>query len=310
MIDLHKYTASNHERHLITQRDLRRPYGATITFNVLHAFKVGELTDATILFDSGAIGELRPAHSHSWETGKKLSISIQGFPTASIAEIEGQRLAQALLILAISLNIGLKLEYRGHLPVVVYDRFQSTGDKVLAEGVTGWQASAALSELVKAFRCYPLEERFFLSMELYCAAQLEMNDRARFLTTVSALEPLAQQRAYGSDVKKIIDAAHAALEESAIEESVRKSLRNRISELQRESVGQALHRLSDAYFPENAGIRKKIQRAYSLRSQLIHEGKLSESDIELVDETKQISKLLRTIYQQLTDHRFRVPASP
>ena len=169
----------NQERALITKHGGKRPYGAKVTFQVIHSASIGDLESATVLLDSGAIATIQPARSASWEGGRKFQVSLNGFPTATSAETEGLRLAQALLLLAISLNFGLRLVYHARVPAVVYERFRSEGTSVWGEGVTGWSASVVLDELTTAYRADLLDTTLTLSMELYCAALLEMNDRAR-----------------------------------------------------------------------------------------------------------------------------------
>ncbi len=296
----------NQERALITRHDPKRPYGSKVTFQILNSHSIGELENVTILLDSGAIATIQPARRPSWEGGRRFLIKLEGFPTAGAAETEGLRFAQALLLSAISLNFGLRLLYHGREPALVYERFRSEGATAWGEGTVGWPASTVLTELTDTFRCNLLDRRLILSMELYCAALLEFNERTRFVTAVSALEPLAQQENLGPTVSAYVDEALAVLgRASDIEERVRTSLCGRINQLRQESVRQAIFRLADSWFPGCVEIRKRIDRAYSLRSELLHEGAFADPDVDLTSEMNRISTVLRTLYERASGRPLR-----
>lgn len=299
---------SDQERALITRRDLKRPYGAKITFQILQSAYIGGLENVTILLESGAVATLEPARSASWEGGKRFQIALEGFRTAAVAEYEGLRFAQALLLSAISLNFGLRLNYHTQEPTVVFERFRSEGISTWSEGVIGWTPQKVLEELVGACTHPVLDRTLLLSMELYCAALLELNERARFVTMVSALEPLAKQENLGSEVSTFVENTVAALENiDGIEVGIRASLKGRLYQLRNESVRQALLRLSRTWFPMREDVRQRIDSAYALRSELLHEGTLLDPDIDISAETTQISKVLRAIFEQATNHSFYVP---
>jgi Apea-like HEPN len=296
----------NQERALIARRDPKRPYGSKVTFQILNSHTIGELENVTVLLDSGAIATIQPARSPSWEGGRRFLIKLEGFPTASIAETEGLRFAQALLLSAISLNFGLRLLYHGREPALVYERLRSEGATAWGEGVVGWSAATVLTELAGTFRCNLLDRRLILSMELYCAALLESNERTRFVIAVSALEPLAQQQSLGLAVSAYVDNALAILNSATdIDQRVRASLCGRINQLRQESVRQAIFRLADTWFPSCTEIRERIDRAYRLRSELLHEGSFADPDIDLTAEMNKIATVLRTLYERASGRPLR-----
>lgn len=298
------------ERALITKRDNKRPYGAKVTFQILHSESIGGLENVTLFLESGAIATVRPAASASWEGGRRYQVTIEGYGTATSAEQEGLRFAQAMLIAAISLNFGLRLNYHAQEPAVVFERFRSDGATMSAEGVVGWTQSTVLSEILDSCKYAVLDRTLILSMELYCAAFLELNERARFVTVVSALEPLAKQQDLGQEVSKFVDGAILSLKAATgIDESLHNSLRGRLNQLRQESVRQALLRLSTVWFPERSDVRQLIDHAYALRSQLLHEGALHNSDIDMGAETGRISNVLRSIYEKATGRSFRFPVN-
>jgi hypothetical protein len=291
--------SSNQERALIIQYNPKRPYGAKITFQILHSASIGELDNVTLLLNNGAIATIQPGRNLSWEGGKRLNVALEGFRTATIAETEGLRFAQALLLTAISLNFGVRLNYHAQEPAVVFERFRSGGATISGELINGRSQPKVLDELIGAYTHPILDRTLLLSMELYCAAFLELNERARFVTVVSALEPLANQESLGPEVSAFVDEALAVLDKTqGLQDGVRASLRGRLSQLRQESVRQALLRLSASWFPQREDVRQRIDRAYALRSELLHEGRLLDPDVDITTEINLISSVLREIYEQ------------
>lgn len=308
---MHKNTVINpsRERVLISTASGKRPYGAKLTFQVNHAASIGGIEHVSVLLDSGAIAVIQPERSVSWEGKRKFQVALSGFPTATLAETEGLRLAQSMLLLATSLNFGLRLVYHGRLSATVYERFKSEGLSGYAEATSGWPASIVLEELVSAFQVKLLDPTLTLSMELYCSALLEANERARFVTVVSALEPLAKQELLGEGVTAFVESTLINLNTASdIEPNLRASFRGRIQQLKSESVRQALFRLANSWFPGRTDLRKQIDHAYGLRSELLHNGTLSDPDSDLSVETNKIANILRSIYAQASGHPFRASA--
>jgi hypothetical protein len=177
-----------------------------------------------------------------------------------------------------------------------------------AEAVVGWPQPIVLAELVGACTLPVMDRTIILSMELYCAAFLEPNERARFVTVVSALEPLAKQENLGTGVSDFVNGVVIALEKAeGIQDGIRASLKGRLEQLRQESVRQALLRLSNTWFPQRVDVRQRIDRAYALRSELLHEGTLLDPDIDIATETTHISNILRAIYEQASGRSFRAP---
>lgn len=296
------------ERQLILAKDHRRKYGARLTFQVQRSAYIGELENVTLLLPDGALATIRPGHLLEWEGGKRYEIDIVGFPKASEAEEAGMQVAQALLVCAVSLNFGLRLSYISHEPPSVYDRTASSGGFMSAEAYGSWPQSVVLEEFERAFLAPPRDRRLLLSMELFAAASLESNDRARFVMAVSALEPLAEQVDLGTEVSTAIDTLCHALDlQEAVPRQLRDSLRGRLLQLKRESVRQALKRLCGHWFQGDADAWAALDRAYGLRSELLHEGRPSDLDTLLVQETQVVSNYLRRIYQYEYGYPFKAP---
>lgn len=272
-------------------------------FQVQRPEFIGGLENVTLLFDDGTLATIKPGRTLEWEGGKRYQIEVNAFPTANEAEDAGMRTAQALLLTAISLNFGLRLNYRSHEPPTVFDRTVSTGLECWGEGFGSWPQDVVLNELNKALAVPLRDRRLLLSMELFVAAALESNDRAKFVMAVSALEPLAAQESLGPEVATVVDDLIARLAATTtIASDLRHSLEGRLRQLKRESVRQALKRLCEQWLPGEANAWAQLDRAYALRSEMLHEGRPQDLDILLSEETTQASNLLRRIYQQAYDY--------
>ncbi len=126
------------ERQLILAQDQRRKYGVRLTFQVQRAEYIGSLENVTLLLSDGTFARVRPDRLLGWEGGKRYEMEIVGFSAASEAEGAGMRMAQALLLSAISMDFGLRLNYQSHEPATVFDRTVSTGMAMSAEGFSSW----------------------------------------------------------------------------------------------------------------------------------------------------------------------------
>jgi hypothetical protein len=301
------------ERALVLVGDHRRKYGARLIFEVRRADDIGGLEHVSLLMPSGKIVAIRPAPQLSWEGGKRYEMEMTGFPTAADAEEAGMRLAQSLLTCAIRLNFGLRLNYVTHEPPSVFDRTVSLGDTFSGELYGAWGQAAFLDEFEKAYAVMPATRRLLLSMELFASASLESNDRARFVMAVSALETLAEQHELGSDVADAIAVLCSTLAgQEKIPADVRSMLRERLLHLKRESVRQALKRKAAQWFKEASDATvawRALDRAYALRSELLHEGRLTDMDVLLAHETEAIKGYLRRIYEYELAGKARVLAT-
>lgn len=296
----------NLERSLITGTQ-KRPYGAKLVFDVLDSAHIGGLENVTLLLSTGAIAQIEPTHNAPWEGAKRFQIRLDGFATAAEAEAAGVRLANALLLTAVSLNIGLRLIYSGRLQATVYERDRPAGLTVRGYGVTGWSPQIVVDEIQATFDTPPLDKQLLLSLELCCSASLETNERSRFIGAVSALEPLASQQLLGGKVDSFVSEALDCLDKTEISPEIKKSLSSRVKQLRRESIRQSLFRLCHTWFPGDDGAKGQIDRAYALRSELLHSGAIAEQDVDLRVESDKVIGFLRKIYARITDLNFKFP---
>jgi hypothetical protein len=125
---------------------------------------------------------------------------------------------------------------------------------------------------------------------------------------VSALEPIATQQDQGEEVSDFVNSALTALKQATgIADNVKRSLEGSIEKLRKESIGISLSRLCEEWFPNRPDIKKRITKAYALRSQLLHRGSLQDTNVDLASETNQIARVLRSIYALKFNREFRVP---
>jgi hypothetical protein len=61
--------------------------------------------------------------------------------------------------------------------------------------------------------------------------------------------------------------------------------------------------------PDRPAAAELADAAYTLRSELIHEGQLSDYDVDLAAETRKISNLLRLIYSRSLGLSLHAPAT-
>lgn len=283
---------------MIISRPEKRPYSAKLFFQVLEKGVLGNLEHVTIFFDDGTYVTLAPERQPSWLGGRRFSLTLESFPTASQAEEHGRKLVQGLLWTSISLNFGVRLNYRTHEPTTVYDRLRSPGDSMFGEMTTSFPPGWVIDRLQAAYMLpKPVDRTLLLSMEIFCASNLEASDRAIFLSTVSALEPLSSVEGLGPEVNAFIDECLAQLDKkNEIQPEQRQSVQGRLNELRKESVRQALKRVIKAKLPDDASAPAVIEYAYDLRSQLIHRGIPKDLDIDFSVETRKVSSILRQLY--------------
>jgi hypothetical protein len=235
---------------------------------------------------------------------------VEAYPSAAEAELGGLRAAQALLLTALYFDFGIRLEYSDHQPATVFDRTVSTEAALAMEGYSLWPEDLVAKQIVDSFGHEVRDRRTLLSMELLASSMLESNDRARFVMAVSALEPLAAQQELGPEVAEFTKSAlKLSRSMESIPDEIRASLEGRLLQLRKESVRQALSRLCRVWFPDDPEARDYIDYVYALRSQILHDGQVSDLDVILSSETRRARNYLRRIYELEFHQVFRMPTA-
>lgn len=240
---------------------------------------------------------IHPVLEGAGATGYRLI--LEATQTACEAEQLGTRLACALLKVAIDRLWGVRLSWPDTpLPCRVVDRTASRGLTGQAFGsVTGHLAlsdfAAALQDSFSKLAKVPY--RLLLSMELCASAEFELDSRAKLVLLVSAVEAIAEQEEYGSEVESLIDSMIPIVASAAIEDaSIKASIHGQVKNLKRESIRRAIKRkLSEAGF--KAEELEFVEEAYNARSKVVHGGLRVP---ELTAMTAQLNELIRRLYTQ------------
>ena len=293
------------ERALIVQHAAKRPYGARARIHVQTAASIGDVEGVTLLLDNGAFITIEPRKKGPWEGGDKFTLTLEGFPTAAAAEAGGRRLVQSMLWTAISLNFGLRFEYSTYEPTAIFDRTASRGVTAEGFGTVGRSVDRVLNELHESYMDLgDPDPALLLSMEIFAGARVEISERARFLAIVSALEPLAENHSLGEEVSGFVDACIAALNaDAAIPVPARASVRGRLEHLRTESVRQAILRVVRETLPARADAPGLVDEGYAVRSQIVHEGRPSDLDVDLEDLGRKVGGILRELYSARLNRR-------
>ncbi len=136
------------------------------------------------------------------------------------AEQAGKMLALSLLWVAASKQVTLTFErWTGNFPFSVRDRTKSAGMEMRAEGHPFREVKPeefhAIAE--KAFKLHVDVPPFLLtSMEFFAAARLEITERARFISLMTALEALSVQQDYGDEVSSLLTELSRQIESSPL----------------------------------------------------------------------------------------------
>lgn len=300
----------------------RRPYAARVDFLLGEDVELSFEYPACLLSTSQAILQMRLAPEQPMgplQHLKKFRIEVAGFTKASEAEAAGLHLAIALLWAAVSKRFTMRLDYHTTLPCIVYDRTISSSGGVSLSGFAKsyWPLSthdfAELLEEDVLDYTRPVDQQLLLSMELFAAARLEVSDRARFISLVSSLEPLALSSNNPESIQNLISAFEKQLESVEVSELpmdeisiLKNSLKGRLEELRKESIRQVILRVVRELLPGDRIALKIIDDAYSLRSNILHEGII---DPYLDRKVVHIEGIIRRMYASKIGKDLKVPAA-
>lgn len=239
----------------------------------------------------------------NYSGSKVWDVKLTGFKTACAAEKAGIKLAESFLWYSVSKNFPMRLIYHKSLPCTVFDRTKGPGIKSFSfiHSIQTEKATDIIDGIKESFfSTHEPEidkERLILSMEIFSASQLEITNRARFITLITSLEALSLQKDYKEYTEHVKDKINELIEaikcEDNIPEKIRFSLVGKIKrEMSVESVRQAildvvLKNTSDATN------KKLFDEAYNARSSLVHDGKTEDNVEELYSK---MSSMIREVY--------------
>ena len=243
---------------------------------------------------------------------KRISVRLEAFSSACEAEHAGKMLALSLLWVAASKRITLTFErWTGKFPFTIRDRTQATGIEVHGEG-RGFQEVEPKELHCIAEEAYKLNldvpTVLLTSMEFFAAARLEITERARFISLMTALEALSEQHDYGKEIASLLAGLAFQLESSPLlagqdKNDMRDSLSNRLKNLRTESVRRAIKRTVQKHLSDENIIRS-IDEAYNIRSKILHEG-IMMPDLDSI--THRLEDSIRQIYSSILGLQLRIP---
>lgn len=228
--------------------------------------------------------------------------TLEATETACEAEELGKRLACALLKVAIDRQWGLRLSWPDTpLPCRVVDRTASRGATMQAfASVTGHLTLAdfasTLQETFKKLSKAPY--RLLLSMELCASARFEADNRAKLVLLVSALEAIAEQQSFDTELTELITNLSKIISDFTIAEaSLKESLLGQVQNLKRESSRRAIKRKL-----REAGLSDQelafVEVAYGARSKVVHEG-LRVPELNAM--TTELDRIIQRVYSHEVD---------
>jgi hypothetical protein len=285
------------ERCLIDDSPRIRPYGAKLLIKLEKNTEI-KAYESSLLLSHSVIVRMRKEESQSifyTEDVKRYqrltenevwSIFVEGFSTAGEAERIGMKVALGILYASIQGQFFSQLLYNTPLPCSVYIRDSQNSQTssgscaTITRCMPLFRIADAIDEILSSVEDVDEDLKDLLvAAELFASSQLEYSERAKFISLISSLEPLAKQKEYQFQgledaIKQFSDQISKLDLDGSTEygNSVKNSLRGRAKDLKRESVRQAIKSLVLDVFKNDREKVNLIDEAYNTRSKILHEG--------------------------------------
>lgn len=272
---------------VIAKSPNRRPYGAKLCFLVEDHIDFSLHAETSLIIASDIIIKIKPSKNETNPGFHKWELFVDAFSTAGEAEGFGLKVAFGLLWSAVKHGYAARLIYSTPLPCIVYDRTPKPGSTGLYASTTATLnftykvegLTVPLDEILSI--THPLNPNLLVAIELFTSAKLETTERSKFVSLVSAIEPLAKQFKYEDEaLTGLIKEFKLQAKNSQISPKIKDSIIGRLDQLKIESVSQAIRRLIKDRLPEDQESLDIIEEAYSLRSKILHEG-ATDADLSL-----------------------------
>lgn len=225
-------------------------------------------------------------------------LQIEASDTASRAEDIGTKLALGVLSLAVDKSFGVALSNHDQpLPCSIMDRTRRGGDGMRAFAtVSGRVTFDVLCSYLEreVAKDKPTDHNRLLSMEVFCAAQLERSDRAKLILLISAAEALADQEDFTEELGPTISKLIGVIEEQEIRDGLKRSLIGQVRNMRRESARQAVRRMLRQNFVNDEDV-KFFDQSYDARSAMVHEGHRVP---ELPQMVSKVQNIIATVYKR------------
>lgn len=246
----------------------------------------------------------RPTPRESANSLTPMSIKLKSFSSIDEAERAGRQLVLALLWTSPANRISISFKKKdGDLPFEIVDnriiQIRGTAD---ANMYTRIPLESIINTSIIAFQSVAdIQNRLLTSIEFYAAARMETTEIARFISLMTALESLSEQKIYNDSINELLNELAATLESSSIfigEDGVstRCSLASSIRGLRRESVRRAIRNKLKVHLPDDTHSLRFIDDAYSQRSKILHEGARVSN---LYEYTNKLESILRQLYSNI-----------
>lgn len=245
---------------------------------------------------------------------KRYMLNLDAFKTASEAEKVGVSFAWSILWVAVSKRVSIAVEkWSGASPFTVHDRSLTSGLEARSEGYVYYPITpqAFLQVAENGFsRKKELPPGMLTSIQFYAAARMESTYLARFVALMTALECIAEQRIYDDEITGLVNSITETISKDPIflnpsKLQIRDSLINRLRELKRESIRQAILRVVRDSLGDIEIVRW-VDETYNLRSKLLHEGNAIS---DLSERVTKLEEILRQIYSSMLNISLSQPSS-
>ncbi len=149
-------------------------------------------------------------------------------------------------------------------------------------------------------------ERETLAFELYGLSHFESAERARFLTLVTAIESISENKARSAEAVKHVERLIELTEDSGLPEPEINSLLGSLNWLRQESISRTgrdfVERFLGVEQYEGKVAKKFFQACYNVRSDLVHSGKPSDDTVDFRTLVAELDRLVADLLVASAGH--------
>ena len=147
-------------------------------------------------------------------------------------------------------------------------------------------------------------ERERLAFELYSASYFEPTPRARFLTLIMAIESLLRPEYRTKKAQSVVQNIIEYTKSSELNKSEIDSLLGSLQWLQRDSISKTGRDLANKYLCGEKYLEKTANNfftyCYSLRSEMVHQGKTKEKNINLNTVVSELQRFISDLLKKMS----------
>jgi len=128
-------------------------------------------------------------------------------------------------------------------------------------------------------------DKLTLASEIYSSSFFDTFPRSRFVTLITAIEALIEEPSHSEDIQRLVDEWIKVAQTRILDSDTRNSIVGRLRDLNRQSIGQSgaelVDRLLSGHTFDNKPAVDFFKYCYDKRSQILHEGKLTDNGVDL-----------------------------